>query len=160
MVLILKEGGNTSKIYYYKLDNDAIIEEFKSIGVAEDVILQILSIVTYLVQGYLYNGTGDDVRGMYYNTGKPIIDSMWNAYRVEALLICEDVYEGLYYPYVTTGDLYTKINYTLKAATLEDPNSVEETKPLIDIILKYTTEITKEEFWNMCELPITSLPNQ
>lgn len=152
-------GGNTSKIYYYKIDNDALIQELKSMNLPEDGIIQVLSIFTYPAQGYLYNGSGDDRRGIYYMIGRPIIDSMWDAYRVCALLVCEDVYYGDY-PYVIKGDLYTKVNYTIEGASVDDPSFTEELKPLIATMLKHTTEITKEEFWNMCKLPITALPTQ
>lgn len=152
-------GGNTSKIYYYKIDNDALIKEFKSMNLPEDSIPQVLSFLIYPTQGYLYNGTGDDVRGIYYTMGRPSINNMWDAHRVCALLVCEDVYYGSY-PYVIKGDLYTKVNYTIEVASVEDPSSAEEIKSLITTMLKHTTEITKEEFWNMCELPITALPTQ
>ena len=125
----------------------------------EDSIIQVLSFLTNPTQGYLYNGSGDDARGIYYTMGGQIIDSMWDAYRVCALLVCEDVYYGGY-PYVIKGDLYTKVNYTIELASVGDPSFAEEFKPLIATMLKHTTEITKEEFWNMCNLPITALPTQ
>ena len=155
----LSGGRNTSKIYYYKIDNDALIQEFESMNLPEDSIIQVLPFLTYPAQGYIYNDSGDDIRGIYYSMGRPIIDSMWDASRVCALLVCEDVYYGDY-PYVIKGDLYTKVNYTIEVASVEDPSYAEELKPLIATMLKHTTEITKEEFWNMCKLPITALPTQ
>ena len=47
-------GRNTSKIYYYKIDNDALIQEFESMNLPEDGIIQVLTFLTYPAQGYIY----------------------------------------------------------------------------------------------------------
>lgn len=150
------EGG-TSKIHYYRFDNVALINELESLGYGVDMTVRIMAMYCILYNAYIYNATGDDARGMFYKGFTPIIDEMWTAHRVKALLISEDVYTGDY-PYITKGDLYTKVNNYIKLAAMESPEETEFVKSVFDICLKHTTEITEDEFFGMCDLPITPLP--
>ena len=150
-------GSGTSKIHYYRLDNHAIINEFESLGYGGDMTVNIMKMYCTLFNAYIYDGRGDEARGRFYNGFTPIIDDMWKAYRAQALLISEDVYVGNY-PYITKGDLYTKVNNYIKFVAMESQEEVEFVKSIFDICLKHTTEITEDEFFGMCSLPIAPLP--
>ena len=150
------ESG-TSKIHYYRFDSNAVAEELISLAYEDDMIIAFIQMYCVLSQGYIYNGSGDDSRGIYYISNTPLIDNIWNAHKIDALVVFEDNYYGDY-PYIIKGDLYSKINYFIKYITLQSPEESEMFKNIFDICLKHTTEITEDEFWGMCELPIASLP--
>lgn len=150
-------GSGTSKIHYYRLDNESIIQELRSLGYEDSMIIQMMTAYCMSSSGHIYNAHSDDARGIYYNGFTPIIDGMWKARRVKALLISEDIYFGQY-PYITKGDLYIKVNNDIKFAATESPEEAEFVKSIFDIFLKYTTEITEDEFFGMCGLPIAPLP--
>ena len=151
-------GGNgTSKIHYYRFDNVALINELESLGYGVDMTVQIMGTYCMISNAYIFNATGDDARGIFYEGFTPLIDKIWTAHRVKALLISEDVYTGTY-PYITKGDLYTKVNNCIKYVAMKTPEEAEFVKSIFDICLKHTTEISEDEFWGMCKSPITPLP--
>lgn len=149
--------GDSSKVHYYRIDNVALINELESLGYGGDMIVSIMAMYCILSNAYIYNGTGDDAKGMFYEGFTPKIDNIWTANRVKALLISEDVYTGDY-PYITKGDLYTKVNNCIKFVAMKTPEEAEFVKSIFDIFLKYITEITEDEFFGMCDLPIAPLP--
>lgn len=145
-------GSGTSKIHYYRFDTDAAIQELKNLGADDEYIIMLSSVFCQYSNAYIYSSDGAD--GIYYRGYTPFIQSMDMVYNVEALLVDEDIYTGNY-PYITKGDLGTKLDYALKSGSEEEVNMV---KPAFDIFLKYITEITEDEFFGMCDLPIAPLP--
>lgn len=152
------EGGSgSSKIHYYRFDSNAVANELTSLAYEDDMIIASIQMYCELSQGYIYDGSGDELRGIYYISKAPLINNTWCAHRINALVIFEDAYYG-HYPYIIKGDLYSKTNYFIKWVTTQSPEESEMLKNIFGICLKHTTEITEDEFWSMCELPITPLP--
>lgn len=146
------EGSGTSKIHYYRFDSDAAIQEFKNLGANDKYIIMLSSEFCQYSNAYIYSSDGAE--GIHYRGYTPFIASMDMVYNIKALLVDEDIYTGNY-PYITKGDLGTKLDYALKSDSEEEVNMV---KPAFDIFLKYTTEITEDEFFGICDLPIAPLP--
>lgn len=149
-------GDGTSKIHYYRFDSSAVISEFESLDTGDEGIIMFFEFFCSFASAYICNNE-DSAEGINYKGLTPKIKSMWDAHRVEALLVDEDIYIGEY-PYITTGDLYTKSNHYIKTMTKQSPEDAEIVKTIFDICLKHTTEITEDEFFGMCDLPITPLP--
>lgn len=151
-------SGGTSKIHYYGFDSSAVISEFKSLDtdIGDESIIMFLELFCSFASAYIYDSK-DSADGIHYRGFTPRISSMWDAHRVDALVVDEDIYYGQY-PYITKGDLHNKINYFIKTMTKESPEDAEMIKTIFDICLKHTTEITEDEFFGMCDLPITPLP--
>lgn len=157
--LIVNEsnGGGKSKICYYRFDSNSVIEELKSLGYNDDIIIGFMYLYCKHANAYIYNDSGNDIKGVYYIGYTPHIISADVAHRIDGLLVFEDNYSGEY-PYIIKGNLYTKVNFYLKFISKQAPEEAEMIKRVFDICLKYTTEITENEFWSMCDLPITPLP--
>ena len=148
------EGG-ASKIHYYRIDNTPMIQELKSLGYEDDFIVSAIYMYCLFSHGYIFND--DDATGRKYISIVPIVEDMWYANRVNGLMVSEDIYFGEY-PYISKGDLYTKINNYIKMIAMESPEEAEIVKSVFDICLKHTTEITEDEFFGMCGSPIAPLP--
>ena len=149
-------GGSDVKCYYYRFDTNALTNELQNLGAVDESVIMFVNLFCNCASAYIYN-SDDSIDGMHYIGSTPNIKSIWNVFRIEALLINEDIYYGAY-PYITTGDLYTKINYFIKTLAILDSQETADTfKLAFDICLKYITEITEDEFWGMCDLPIAPL---
>lgn len=148
-------GSGTSKIHYYRIDNTPMIQEFKSLGYEDGSIVTAIYMYCLFSHGYIFED--DDASGTHYMSITPIVEDMWHAYRVNGLMVSEDIYFGEY-PYISKGDLYTKINNNIKMIAMKSPEDAEFVKSVFDICLKHTTEITEDEFFGMCSSPIAPLP--
>lgn len=139
------KGDGEAILYYYKFDNDNFIKEFESDfggSLANDTITMLINLIT-LPATYIWYNASEDADG-HYLTKQVSIDPtlpMRDLERIEGLIV-EDC-SLMMYPYFAKGE------YKQKFEKLSNANAeFEELMPIIELIDKHLTPVTKEEFYS------------
>jgi hypothetical protein len=144
-ILNNSKGDGEAILYYYKFDNNSFIEEFESDfggSLDKDTILMLINLITLPAAYIWYNGS-DDADGHHLTKQVSIDPTLpsWALKRIEGFII-EDC-SLMIYPYFAKGEYKQKFEKLSNAFA-----DFEELMPIIELIDKHLTLVSKEEFYS------------
>lgn len=146
------KGGGEAMVYYYKFNSESCIQELNEMAeqnVDDGAAAMILTLLTAF-SSYIWYDDYDSARGegvIKFNESD--LNSLYDFHKVQGIIV-EDI-AVFAYPYFIKGDFNQKWE---KAATLLGA-SMDEIIPIVSILAKHLTLVTKEEFYsNLDKQPI------
>lgn len=146
------KGGGEVILYHYKFDSDSFVNEYQSLTggtINDDTANMLIYFITGPATYIWYNDDSDHSNNLLRQLNMSNeVSPMWYLYRIKGIVV-ED--QGLItYPYFVKGE------YKQKFEKLSNANAeFEELMPIIELIDKHLTLVTKEEFYsNLDKEPI------